>query len=99
MPSNISLGSTGLTTINAGTDDQGFGGLLETLFSGPGTPDKQYVVLQWTGFDGGDSNPNDVLEIKIRTAEKQAAVPLPGTLALLVLGLTGLARARRIQRS
>ena len=39
-PSNTSLAMVDLLTINAGTDNEGFGGELQAPFSGPGTPDK-----------------------------------------------------------
>ena len=82
-PSNVSLGSVDLQDL-AGI---GFGGSLHTVFSGPGTPDEQYVVLTWTGF----SSTSGDLQVSVQVS----AVPVPAAGLMLLTAVGGLAVARR----
>lgn len=78
------------TALNSGNFDHL--GVYSTLFQTPGTPGNYNVTLAWEDMlNGGDADYNDLI-IGINDV---VAVPEPGTLALLGLGLAGLGAARR----
>ena len=89
-PSNVSLGSVDLEPIMAGPVILGFGGALETTFSGP-APDEQYLVLQWTGFTG------DALDVNIQV-EEIAPVPLPAAAWLFLSAIAGVGMTGRLRK-
>jgi hypothetical protein len=90
-PSNISLGSVDLAPIMADSTSLGFGGALETKFSGPGTPDEQYLVLNWTGFTG------NTLDVNIQV-EEIAPVPLPAAVWLFLSAIASVGTIGRLRK-
>ena len=86
-PSNVSLGFTNLVDL-AGI---GFGGSLSTIFSGPGTPDEQYVVLTWSGF----SSQSGDLQVSVQVS----TIPVPAAGLLLLTAIGGVTALRRRKKA
>jgi hypothetical protein len=89
FPSNMSLGRVDLQDIFG----VGFSGSLNTVFTGPDTPDEQYVVLTWTGFDSASGD----LQVSVQVAEVPVPVPVPAAGLLVLTAVGGLAIARRFK--